>query len=296
MFGTILAHKADYILPVTTHLESDAITEYSGINMVACRAKAMEPRGEAREEADVVLDVLRRMGHGDRLPVASYHELLDYRLEPIGMTFAEFKRAGIFVAPDEPRKYESGKQRRDGKPGFNTPSGKIEFVSATLAKFGYDPLPDFREPPLSPYSTPELARDYPLILVSGTRSIEFYSTLGIELPRLRRRRPWPVLEMSPETARDLGVGEGEWVVIEAPTTDKSIRRQAALVDGMDPRVVNAEGLWYMPGEDQVEGLLKVGANVLTPLRDDVDPVIGGSIARCILCRVRKADSPLPGAA
>ena len=239
-----------------------------------------------------MLDVLRRMGYGKDLPVSSYRELLDYRLQPLGMDFQEFKRNPVLVGPDEPSKYRSGKLRRDGKPGFNTPSGKIEFVSATLAKFGYDPLPDFKEPPLSPYSTPHIAREYPLILVSGTRSIEFYSTLGIELPRLRKLRPWPVLEMSPETAQEFGLAAGEWVVIEAPTTDKTIRRQVALVDGMHPRVVNAEGLWYMPGEDLVAGVLSVGANVLTPLWDDVDPVIGGSIARCILCRVRKTESPV----
>jgi anaerobic selenocysteine-containing dehydrogenase len=140
---------------------------------------------------------------------------------------------------------------------------------------------------MSPYSTPDLARDYPLVLVSGTRSIEFYSTLGIEVPSLRKRRPWPVIEMSPEAGRELGLADGDWVEVEAPTTDKSIRRQVAFVPGMDPRVANAEGLWYMPGEDPVEGVLAVGANVLTPLRDDLDPVIGGSTARCILCRVRK---------
>jgi anaerobic selenocysteine-containing dehydrogenase len=105
-----------------------------------------------------------------------------------------------------------------------------------------------------------------------------------------------VLEMSPETALELDVSAGDWVTIEAPTTDKSIRRQVALVDGMHPRVVNAEGLWYMPGEDQVEGVLAVGANVLTPLRDDVDPVIGGSIARCILCRVRRERASVAKAA
>ena len=149
---------------------------------------------------------------------------------------------------------------------------------------------------MSPYSTPELARDYPLILVSGTRSIEFYSTLGIDLPRLRKRRPWPVLEMSPETAREFDLSEGDWVSIEAPTTDKSITRRVALVEGMHPRVVNAEGLWYMPGEDQVEGVLAVGANVLTPLRDDLDPVVGGSIARCILCRVHKVQESIAQAA
>lgn len=293
MFESPTASIADYILPVTTHLESDAITEYSGINMIACRSRAMEPRGEAREEADVVLDVLKRMGYGAQLPVSSYRELLDYRLQPLGMDFDEFQRQGIVVRADEPLKYRSGKLRRDGAPGFNTPSGKIEFASSRLAQYGYEATPDFQEPPLSPYSTPEIARDYPLILVSGTRSIEFYSTLGIEVPRLRKRRPWPTLEMSPETAREFALSEGDWVAIEAPTTDKSIRRQVALVEGMDPRVVNAEGLWYLPGADPVAGVLAVGANVLTPLRDDVDPILGGSIARCILCRVRKV--PAAGA-
>jgi len=296
MFESPTARIADYILPVTTHLESDAITEYSGINMIACRARAMEPRGEAREEADVVLDVLKRMGYGAQLPVSGYRELLDYRLQPLGIDFEEFKRRGVIERPDEPLKYQSGKQRRDGKPGFNTPSGKIEFASSVLAKFGYEAVPNFKEPPMSPFSTPGLARDYPLILVSGTRSIEYYSTLGIEVPKLRKRRPWPVLEMSPETAREYGLEEGDWVRIEAPTTDKSIKRKVALVEGMHPSVVNAEGLWYMPGEDQVEGVLAVGANVLTPLRDDVDPVVGGSIARCILCRVSKTSDAVAKAA
>lgn len=284
------AHIADYILPVTTHLESDAITEYSGLNFIACRQKAIEPLGEAREEAWAVLEVLKRLGHEARMPMKSYRELLDYRLEPLGLTFDEFAKKGVIERPDEPLKWRSGKLRRDGKPGFNTPSGKIEFVSSTLAKNGYEALPDFTEPPISPFSLPGAAKDFPLVLISGTRSIEFYSTLGIEEPKLRKRRPWPVLEMAPEKAAELGLADGDWVTIEAPTTDKAIVRQVALLPGLHPQVVNAEGLWYMPdADDLVEGVLAVGANVLTPLRDDLDPVIGGSVARCILCRVRKTN-------
>ncbi|MDE3074084.1 MAG: molybdopterin-dependent oxidoreductase [Chloroflexota bacterium] len=286
LFESPTAHLADYILPATTHLESDAITEYSGLNLIACRQRAMEPRGEAREEAEPVLEVIKRMGYGSELPVSSYRELLDFRLQPLGMDFDQFSQAGVVMAEDEPVKYQTGKLRRDGRPGFNTPSGKVELASAVLAKHGYDPLPDFREPPLSPSSTPQIAREYPLVLVSGTRSLEYYSTLGLEVPRLSKRRPWPTVEMSPETAQTLGVHRDQWVAIEAPTTDRAIKRRVAIVDGMDPRVVNAEGLWYMPGRDLVEGVLETGANVLTPLRDDVDPVVGGSIARCILCRIR----------
>ncbi len=283
------AHLADYILPVTNHLESNAITEYSGLNMISARVRATQPRGEAREEADIVIDVAQRMGYGDKIPVETYEELLDYRLAPIGMTFQDLCEQGTFMWPDEREKFRKGKMRPDGKPGFNTPSGKIEFTSGKLDDFGYDPLPEHREPPFSPQGTPDIAEDYPLVMGSGTRSVEFYSTLGIEIPKLRKRRPFPGLEMSPETAEGYGLKQGDWVEIEAPTTDKSIIRQVIILPGMDPRVVNAEGLWYMPGDDLVEGTLRVGANVLTPLRDDLDPIIGGSVARCLLCRIKKVE-------
>jgi hypothetical protein len=45
----------------------------------------------------------------------------------------------------------------------------------------------------------------------------------------------------------------------------------------------------MPGEELIQGTLMVGANVLTPLRDDIDPVMGGSTGRCLLCRISKVE-------
>jgi anaerobic selenocysteine-containing dehydrogenase len=295
IFESPTAHIADYILPMTTHLESDAITEYVGINMVAARQHAVQPLGEVRDEGDVVLDVMRRMGYGDKAPAQTYREMLDYRLEPLGIDFDAFKAMGTYVRENSDRKYATGKLRSDGRNGFNTPSGRIEFTSTVLQTHGYDPLPDFVEPPISPYSEPKTAANYPLIMISGTRSIEYYSTLGIEIDTLRKRRPYPVLEIAPETAAEYGLEDGEWVAIEAPTIDTRIQRKIAIIEGLDPRVVNAEGLWYMPGEDYVEGVFRVGCNVLNPLRDDTDPVIGGSIARCILCRISKLDSKFKAA-
>lgn len=292
LFESPTARLADYVLPVTMHLESDAISEYSGINMIWARRRAVAPRGEAREEADVVLDVLARMGCAGRLPFRTNRELLDFRLAPLGIGFDELAARGSYVRPTEPLKYRSGKLRRDGEPGFNTPSGKIEFASGVLARFGYDPLPDFVEPPLGPVRAPAIAERYPLVLMSGTRTVEYYSTLGIEVPRLRRRRPFPSLEIAPETAAAHGLADGDWVAIAAPTTTRTIARRIEIVPGMHPRVVNAEGLWYLPGrEDLIDGVLAVGANVLTPLTDEVDPVCGGSIARAILCRIEKTAPP-----
>src|SRR3990172_3751768 len=66
LFETPTARLADYVLPITTHLESNAIAEYSGLNMISARVRSLAPRGEAREEGWAVIEVARRMGCGGR--------------------------------------------------------------------------------------------------------------------------------------------------------------------------------------------------------------------------------------
>jgi hypothetical protein len=39
--------------------------------------------------------------------------------------------------------------------------------STRMKEWGYDPLPQHREPPESPVSTPELYKEYPYILITG---------------------------------------------------------------------------------------------------------------------------------
>lgn len=57
--------------------------------------------------------------------------------------------------------------------GFKTLSGKVEFDSEELKAQGYDGLPVYKEPAESPLSTPELFKDYPLVLTSGGRQKYF---------------------------------------------------------------------------------------------------------------------------
>lgn len=57
--------------------------------------------------------------------------------------------------------YEKYKER-----GFSTPTGKVELYSTVLEKWGYDPLPEYRELPESPYSTPQLSEAYPYIILT----------------------------------------------------------------------------------------------------------------------------------
>ena len=48
------------------------------------------------------------------------------------------------------RRYEKGLLRKDGKPGFNTPTGKVELYATRYEEWGLDPLPYFEEPPEEP--------------------------------------------------------------------------------------------------------------------------------------------------
>ena len=52
------------------------------------------------------------------------------------------------------------------KEGFDTRPGKVEIYSETLEKMGYDALPTFEEPLQSRLSRPELAKLYPLTMIS----------------------------------------------------------------------------------------------------------------------------------
>jgi len=93
-------------------------------------------------------------------------------MPPVNAKFEDLKAhpEGYFYAKRVFKRWETDPNWR-----FNTPSGKVELYSTKLEKLGYDPLPYFAEPGESPYSTPELAREYPLILTTGYRQ-PFYDS------------------------------------------------------------------------------------------------------------------------
>jgi anaerobic selenocysteine-containing dehydrogenase len=93
---------------------------------------------------------------------------------------------------------------------------KVELYSSMFEKYGFDPLPCFREPPESPVSSPEVFKEYPYILCTGNRHLEYFHSEGRQIPSLRRRVPDPLVEIHPETAEREHIEAGDWVWIETP--------------------------------------------------------------------------------
>ncbi len=145
------------------------------------------------------------------------------------MTFDELMEKGfVSFPPFRYKKYE--------KTGFSTPSGKYELYSNIMESLGYDPLPHHKEPPESPASSPELYKEYPLVLTTGGRIPGFFHSEFRQIPKLRRQNPDPLIEIHPDTAGELGIKEGDWVWIESPRG--RVKQRAKLAKGIHPKVVH----------------------------------------------------------
>jgi len=277
-FMTPGAELADVVLPAAAWPEIDEIvgTPYFSENIVLAQQKCTQV-GECRQDEIIMIELARKLG----LPHAEedYHDILDRQLAPIGMTFKQLAAHGPITVPMKYRKYE---QR-----GFATPTGKIELYSTRLEELGYDPLPYYEEPPISPVSTPELAKRFPYILSTGTRVPVYFNSEHRHLPALRRARQDPQVEMHPDTAKKHGIARGDWVVIS--TQHGSIRQRAHLNEDMHPQIIDVPfGWWYPERDGWQHGIWESNANVLTSHAGPYDPAMGSYQLRALLCSIEKA--------
>jgi anaerobic selenocysteine-containing dehydrogenase len=79
-------------------------------------------------------------------------------------------------------------------------------------------------------------RDYPLVLTSF-RHVQFVSDEHRNIPRLRNEVREPLIEIHPETAAGLMIGDGDWVNVE--TVVGKVRLRAKYSDSLHPKVVCA---------------------------------------------------------
>lgn len=292
-FITPTAELADYILPPAHWLErEDVVDAFDYYGFVCARPQAIEPVGECRDDDEVAFDLLKRMKLKFPLPgVDSNRSLMNYQLKELNIDFDEFCRRGVVYGTITEKKYETGVVRKDGKPGFDTPSGKVEFYSARLKEMGQDPLPHHKESYESPVTTPRIARDYPLILIGGSRHIASCNSAGRNIPWLRELLPHPTIEIHPDTAGELGIEENDWVWIETPRGSGRVKQRAHLTPGIHPSVVHAQSLWWYPEEpDREKRWYEPNINTVMSWDAPYDPICGATLLKGGLCTVYKADS------
>lgn len=278
MFMTPTTQFADIILPASSWLENNDVADMHFVWCVLIRQQ-VAARGECRDDKQIIIDLAHRMGMKDEFPWNNVTEYCDWILKDSGITFDEFKERAIVAGTMRYRKYE--------QQGFATPSGKFEFSSSAMRSMGFDPLPDYVEPPESPISSPELFKEYPLIITTGSRSVPFFHSEGRQIQSLRALNPDPLIEIHPDTAHELGIENGDWVWVE--NRRARVTMKTLLSDAVKPGVVYAQHGWWFPEKDPPGyGYTESNINLLTGGMAS-DPHTGSECWRSFLCRIYKAD-------
>jgi trimethylamine-N-oxide reductase (cytochrome c) len=209
---------ADIILPACTNFERWDIGEWANAGgyshhnesqlnhrVIGIQHKCIEPLGESRSDFQIFLDICKRLG------LSAYFAEGRTELDWVKMVFEasdlpgkiswrEFIRKGYYVVPAEKdelrhktsyRWYAEGRKKDIPEPhplpsefrgkfghGLQTQTGKLEFVSSSLARFGKDP----ERPPLNCYipawegrQTAALVARYALQLISPHPRFSFHT-------------------------------------------------------------------------------------------------------------------------
>ena len=164
----------------------------------------------------------------------------------------------------------------------------MELFSKGLERLGYDPLPTHREPPESPVSTPEVAREFPYVLTTGSRRREFFHSEHRQIPPCATDAPTLWRNCIPRLAARHGIADGDWVWVVSPRG--RIRMKALVTEDIREDVVNVDHGWWFP--EREARVRRLGVQRQPAHRDTppYDPAFGSYQLRGLLCALEKAES------
>ncbi len=294
---------ADIILPAATFAEKESFRAwYQPLQLIQPAVEV----GECRSDWEINMELAGRFNPAFREKYPTYKAMVNERIAQTGMDWDSLADIGGWKYPTEAespssvpyRRYEKGLLRHDGKPGFKTPTGKIELYSTLNEKYEIHPNLWYSEPPESEVRTPELFEKYPLVMVSGRRSPVFFHSEHRNIPWLRACDPYPLVEVNPTVLQDLDVQDGEWIWIE---NDRGrIRRKVKANPSMHPGTVSVPHGWWLP-ETEGKGpnfyeAWDINCNILIPVDTQGESGYGGGAYKTTLVRLVKMgpdDNPHP---
>jgi len=231
-FQTDTADYADIVLPATTQLEHlDVIKPYGHYYMVA-NNPAIQPLGEAKPNTEIFRLLSRAMGFSEAC-FGDSDEVIAQAAVARDWDFAGVREDGWkrIGPPKGTARFANG--------GFDTPSGKVEFLSASALSLGLDSLPDYIAPHEDTRS--ELARRYPLAMISPpARNFLNSSFVNVESLRASEGEPW--LDLHPEDAMPRGIADGNYVRVF--NERGSLELRARVTDRARRGVVVALSVWW----------------------------------------------------
>ncbi len=238
-FMTDTARYADIVLPATMAIEhSDLLIAYGHLYL-AWNEPAVAPPGECLSTTEIFRRLARTMGLDEpslydsdealaRQLLESGHPSLD------GIDLEGLKARGWIRLsyPDPFVPFATS---------FPTPSGKLEFVSERMAQVGLDPIAGYTPSFETAQRATELARKYPLALITPADHY-FLNSIFANIPRQKGRTGAPTLWIHPDDAVPRRIAAGDEVRVQ--NARGSFLAVAEVTDRVRPGVVaSTKGRW-----------------------------------------------------
>jgi anaerobic selenocysteine-containing dehydrogenase len=225
-FLTDTTDYADYVLPATTQLEHlDVHTSY-GHTYALINERAIAPLGESKPNTQIFRELAARMGLDDAC-FADDDETMARAAFAHSVSFDALREHGWLKLPLPEAPFAEGR--------FPTPSGRCQIDAPGLGV--PDHVPNYE----SAESSPELARKYPLAMISPPAR-NFLNSTFVNVKSLRDIEGEPLLEMHASDAAQRALHDGELVCVYNQRGEYHCR--LSVNERARPGVVNGLGVWW----------------------------------------------------
>lgn len=195
IFLTETAKLAHVVLPSASFAEKDGTFTNTERRIQRVRKAVQEP-GEAKQDWEIICDLATRMGYPMKYGNAEeiFEEIRKVTPQYAGITYKRLGLKGIqWPCPDE---------NHPGTPILHV--GKIARGKGLLIPVEYRPPAD------------KVDNEYPFVLTTGRNYYQYHSSTMTRKARvLNYYCQESMLEINPDDAMQLGISDGEWVVVES---------------------------------------------------------------------------------
>ena len=225
-FMTDTADHADYVLPATTQLEHlDVHTSY-GHTWVMINEAAVAPLGEAKPNTQIFRELAARMGF-DEACFSDNDEALARVEFSAQVDFDALRATGWFKLPIADAPFaERGFPTADGRCIVDSPAYGVRDHVANYEAAA---------------SAPELARRYPLAMISPPAR-NFLNSSFVNVRSLRDIEGEPLVEIHTADAQGRSIGDG--AMLRVFNDRGSTLCRARVSRRARPGVVNGLGVWW----------------------------------------------------
>jgi thiosulfate reductase / polysulfide reductase chain A len=266
---------ADYVLPESHYLERDDVVHTSSSyssKQVSLRQQVVKPLYDTKPMVQILIEMAPHLGIGDYFNF-TMDQWNEAALKPLGVTLDQLRKEGVI---------DVGGEWKPGEPKFQTPSGKLEFVSSTLQEIALPAVPEWEEPLVMP------ARNDPhsFRLIHGKQAHQTHARTVNQryLKEITMMNDWGRVWIHPDRAKALGIKDGDCMTLSS-SIGKG-RARARVTDGIHPDCV------FMPSgygvfSRHLHTAFGYGISYNDFLPTYFDPVLGHNMSSEIIVRIEK---------